>query len=239
MTTAGATLLLTAIELTLVYFAMQLPPALAFRALGKICVANMVMITLLGVKMKVLFGVTLNVGDTLYAGVMLAQGVIVYRWGRAAALTSVTMVFVTLVSIFAIGQVVKAMPLVPGDEGGLAVNYILSSSTRLIFAAFIAFAIVQSIFIVMVDTLRPHGVIIAYGVSCAICQILDSLIFYSIAFAGVMSPDAIIPAVIVGSATKIIFAIVSIPLVAYAATDNRHACGGCPMDHLRLKGLKP
>ncbi len=220
------------VEISAAIVITRLPPTICLTALGGMSVINMLLITIAGARLTLLFGFVTNVGNVLYAAVLMSQAMIIERFGGRAALMPVGMIFGSLVMVLIIGQSIKHMPAVTGNEMvAAAVNAVFALSARVVWASFVAFGIVNALFVAIYGALADKPVALRYAAVAALMQALDSVIFYGISFWGLVPPGELATAMLTGFAIKAAFALLTVPVIALVARDTRHPCVACPLIH--------
>lgn len=169
-----------------------------FRARGLIAV-NMVLISFFAAKMMATpIGVT-NVSTVLYATVVLAQFLILKRYGRDAAVGTLRMTMFALIAALSLGTVIALIPTVIGNElDAFAVDAIASTSLQVVLASLFAFIIGQSILVLVGE---KHGMFITTTAT----QLVDSALFFPIAFGAL---DGMYEIMAVGFAVKVVATLV-------------------------------
>ena len=229
MTLSETMIIVTAIiEIAMILFILHMPPGRSIRAFAKLMIINMFLIAIFGGRTKEVFGHATNIGNIMFAAVLLAQAIVVRRWGRIAALENVVMIFIAMVIMFVLAQTIKYTPAAPGDPIAESINAVLSGSAKVAHASFVAFAIVQYVFVEAMWRLRDWPTWLSYGLTAVAAQALDSAIFFGVAFGASADIETIIGMAVVGFVIKAGFAMLTVPIVA-AARVGKHPCEGCPM----------
>lgn len=221
--------LLAAAEIAAVLVAMIGRRFHVLFALAGLSMINMLMITMTGSKMTAPFGCITNVGNVFFAAVLLSQAVVIERYGDKTALAIVGLVFGALVMTFVLGQMVKHVPGVPGNEAhAAAIDAVLSQAARITFASFISFAIVNSLFVWLYRRLFRWPLAIRYAAVAVLMQILDTVIFFGVAFGGILPLEAVAEVMLAGLVIKSAFALLTVPVVQIAVARRRaEAHGAC------------
>lgn len=146
-------------------------------------VVIMVMIWFFSSKLLDVGGYVSNIWNILYAGVMLLQFVILEKLGKKFAIDTVKMVYYNLGLAFLIAYFIFLFPTVLGNEiASDHVNYIANSNLRVITWSFSAFYLWQMVFIIAHEKLKHLSIFTRYTVPMILAQIVDSFVFFPVAF---------------------------------------------------------
>lgn len=179
--------------------------------LGTVAV-NLILIGIFGLKLITVLGLTTNAGNVFYACVFLATHFILERYGKRVGIKTIWygvcfFLFFTVLSQFAARF--SGLPLTDTANG--AILTIFSFSLRVTFASILAYVFAQYANIVIYEWLRvwTKGRFLWLRINGAniISQLVDSLIFFTIAFFDLPGP-LLVQAILVGWLVKI--AVVSI-----------------------------
>ncbi len=171
-----------------------------------------------------LFGMDATLGNILYAGGFLVTDILSENYGKEDANTAVKIGFFSLISMTAIMQV--AISFTPLDiPEGLSlfngVKSIFSLMPRLAFASLVAYLVSQFHDIWLYEIIRKKFPGIKYlwlrnNGSTLVSQLLDNLIFTTIAFYGVYPINVLINIFISTYIIKFIVAICDTPFIYLA-----------------------
>lgn len=226
------TAIVAMLEVALVVIIQRLPPAIAARAFSMLSAINMVMIAFVGAKLTSVLGGITNVGNVLYAAVILAQCIVIERWGRRAAIENIALVFVAIATVFVVGQAIKHAPGVPGNGAAAHIDAVLAASPAMTFASFVAFAIVQYGIVVMYQVFAGRmSAPLRYLAAAIVAQVLDSVLFFSVAFYRAVDHAVVLEIMAVGFVIKVAFAMLTAPVLAVSRNDLRHPCTGYSIIH--------
>jgi uncharacterized PurR-regulated membrane protein YhhQ (DUF165 family) len=215
------TALIGVFEIAIVLYVVRLMPDRKTRALGALVLVNMVLISTTGAKMVQIWGGTTNMGNTLYAGVVLAQVVMLERKGRDLALQNLSVVAVAMIGFMVLAQLVRYAPALPPTADGLAIDVVLAASATTAYASLMGFAFAQYMLILLYDAFGRWGVVSRYLTASASVQAVDSAIFFSTTFNQALDARRLLESVAIGFAIKMVFALASVPVVLYAARAGR------------------
>jgi uncharacterized PurR-regulated membrane protein YhhQ (DUF165 family) len=174
--------------------------------LYRMVLVNMLLITLFGGIVAVIRGVHVNYGDIWYVGVVAAQGLLLARSGWRAGAYSVGATLGTLV--FA----VLAMLIVSTGHLVTPLWDVTVSAINFSAASFAAFAIGQAVMIATWRKMSDAPLWVRYGVSLTLCQLVDSAVFFPLAF-WQGAPDDLLSLALGGCAIKAALGWLSVPLV--------------------------
>lgn len=181
-------------------------------------IANLLFISVFGSKLVTFYGFTTNVGNVFYACVFFAIYLLIEHYGAAAARRAIWIGFLAVILFIIASQIVISL------EGSLlsattdqAIRTLFEYAPRLAFASVISFTITQYFNIWLYATLRAktgHRLLwLRVAASVLSAQALDSILFFSIAFAGTLSSPEFTHVLWVGYGIKVLIGLASIPLM--------------------------
>lgn len=177
-------------------------------------IGSLTIASVLANKIISVFGLFVPAGILAYSITFICSDVISEVWGKERAKHAVTGGFFALITTFLVIQVALAWPKAPFWEGEEAFKLILGSTSRIIIASFIAYLVSQFhdvwAFHVLKHLTNGKHLWLRNNLSTAVSQFLDSLIFVTIAFYGVMP---IWPLIIGQWVIKLLIAVMDTPLV--------------------------
>ncbi len=199
---------------TLVFLAWRLDRE---RLYGVIAIL-LILISVTGGKIVVLFGHATNTGNVLYASVFLATYFLIERYGKREGFRSIRLGLVGIVFFMILARLsVLFTGVSETEQFNGALEQLLAPSYRIAVASIIAFVCSQSLNVLLYTYLKTHtphiGLWLRANTSNLFAQILDSVLFFSIAFAGVVGTAGVIDALLTGLVIKILFIAVSAPLL--------------------------
>lgn len=161
-----------------------------------------------------------------FAGFMVPAGVLAYSvtfictdvlgelWGKEEANKMVKAGFITTIVVLALIQLSIIAPSAPFWKGQSSFVAVLGSSMRIIIASLIAYLVSQShdvwIFHLLKEKMSGKHLWLRNNLSTTISQLLDTIIFITIAFVGKMP---IMPMIFGQFIVKMIIAIIDTPIV--------------------------
>jgi len=186
----------------------------SFIILASMFVASLTIASILASKIVVIGGIFVPAGILAYSVTFLMSDTISEIWGRRVAGSVVISGFLSLVMVFCLIRLAIAMPSAPFWGGQEAFSSILSSSSRIIVASLVAYLISQYhdvwLYHLLKDKTSGKFLWLRNNASTAVSQLLDSVIFITIAFYGVMP---IVPLILGQWFVKLVIAAIDTPLV--------------------------
>ncbi len=202
------------IDLSLVVLAVRFGVA----GLTGLLVTNIILVSALGSKIISVFGHITNAGNVFYgcaffAGVMLAE-----HYGAKKAYKSVLIGFLSLVLFVLMGEFTVRSGLGTNPSSiDLAMNTLFKAVPRIALASMTAYLISQNlnIFIFSVIKKRTGAKFVALRTitSSVIGQSVDSLVFFSLAFAATLPAHLLIQAMLTGFVVKASIGVLSVPFL--------------------------
>jgi|GEM_PF-6683447 len=147
----------------------------------------LVAVNIASIQVAAIFGLPVSIGTPLYAVTFLVSNIISERYGKLEAHRAVSQGFVAIAGFVVISYVSST---IPGDNLRIAteVKEVLSRSTRLLVASFTTYMVVQHINVYIYHYARrafgEHRITLRNNVSNIVAEVLDSTIFFSLAFVG-------------------------------------------------------
>jgi queuosine precursor transporter len=188
------------------------------QGLMAIIVVNVILVSCFGALLIQLFGLTTNAGNVFYATIFLAAQITVERFGRAVAFRSIWIGFSALVLFVLMTQYSIRLAGAPDNSAlASAIQQTFAAVPRIAVASMCAYVVSQNLNIWLFATLRQKTgkrklwmrALLASGVG----QLVDSILFFSIAFAGTMSNRALLQALLAGCVIKLFVAFISLPIL--------------------------
>lgn len=179
-------------------------------------VANLILVTALSGKVVEVFGLATTIGGPFYAAIFLATDVLTEHYGKSVGHKSVWIGFFTLAMFVLFGNL--SLLVAPVDFSAdlhAAMQTVFGVSLRISFASIIAYIISQNYDVWFYHLLKTktegRRLWLRNNLTTTTSQIIDSAIFFSIAFYGVL-PNWIEVA-IVGAVIKILIAFLDTPFI--------------------------
>lgn len=207
------------IVITLVDLAIVL---LAFR-LGKpwliaIIAINLILVSTFAAKLIIIFGLVTNAANTFYAAIFLATDMLTEHYGKREGYRSVWIGFLCLVTFVILGQLVLLFSHVESTQiVSEAMDTLFGAVPRIAIASLVAYVIAQNFDVWFYHYL--HGrtgnkmLWLRNNLSTITSQLLDSIIFFSLAFYGKVPINQLIEIILTGYLVKLIVASVDTPFI--------------------------
>lgn len=183
-------------------------------------VMNAIAVAVFGGKLIPLFGFATNTGNVFYACIFAAAMILSQYYGKRAAYKSIWAVFFAMAFFTILGQLtIKLSGLTETEGVHRALHIIFSIEPRIALASMAGYLVSQNLNIWLFDYLRHRRW--GYNLSARVIasattgQFIDSIIFFLIAFLGVIAPDVLIQTILVGFFAKVVVAIFSIPFIQW------------------------
>jgi len=185
---------------------------------------NLILISVLGAKVVTAFGLVTNAGNVFYAGVFLAVQLLVERYGRKEGWHAVFTGFGAIVFFLTMSAItqfqVSANLSAPTIDADAAITTLFGFVPRIALASVTAFLAAQTVNVMLYDDMHArmgsrHLWLRSFMATVA-GQLVDSVIFFYLAFSGVLPPDLLLEAVVVGFIVKTLIGAMCIP-VLYAS----------------------
>ena len=198
----------------------------AYILLLSIFIGCITIASVLANKIITVFGLFVPAGVLAYSITFICTDVISEIWGRERANTTILGGFVALVAVLFLVQLSLAWPKAPFWDNDSAFQSVLGATSRIIVASFIAYLVSQYhdvwAFHFWKRITRQRHLWLRNNLSTAVSQFLDSFIFITIAFYGVMP----IGSLIVGQwIVKMAIAALDTPVVYAIVYLVRRKCG--------------
>lgn len=190
---------------------------------------NLIMVSVLGAKVVTAFGLVTNAGNIFYAGVFLAVQLLVERYGRKEGWRAVRLGFGAMVFFLAMSLLTQLQTgaglSAPSIDADAAITTLFGFVPRIALASVTAFLAAQVINVMLYDDMHArmgsrHLWLRSFMATVA-GQLVDSVIFFQIAFAGILPHDILLETVIVGFLVKTMVGVLCIP-VLYASRPKIH-----------------
>jgi len=174
-------------------------------------IVNMILIGMFAARLFEIGGLVSNVGNIMFASVVAMQAILITNHGHAAGLKTIAIGARSLMLFSLTGFALAKFPLVDGNhEAAIAVDQIANTSLSVITASFLAFKCGQYAFLRLLDRWKEYPLWGKYTAAMIILQIIDSLIFFPIAF-GLNSE--LLEIALVGFITKVVIGIIYLPII--------------------------
>ena len=172
-------------------------------------VVNLILIATFGAKIIPAFSFLTNSGNVFYAGVFLAMHMIIEQYGKRSAMRSMwigfgSMVFFLLMSMFAVSFIGSKESLVLNQ----AIDRVFVKVPRIALASMIAYLASQYANIWLYSyMLKKNGrkqLWLRDNLANIAGQMVDSVMFFSIAFLQILTLSELLQAIIIGYGIKVV-----------------------------------
>lgn len=204
----------TLVELVFIVLMMRLGK----EGLFAFIVTNIILVSTFGSQLIEVFGLVTNAGNVFYASIFVAANILVERYGRAVGYRSIWIGFASLVLFVLMSQfVVRNLPIADNLAVSDVIQSLFGGVPRLALASMTAYLVAQNLNVWAFDRLRHKPKPLSLGVSniasASTGQLVDSVIFFSIAFAGTLPLQGLAQAILVGFILKALIAIAGTPVL--------------------------
>ncbi len=175
-----------------------------------VIIVFLILIATVGGKIVEFFGHPTNAGNIFYASVFLATYFIIERYGRQKGIYSIwigsiAVIFFSILAYFAI--------ILDGSYSNLSLSSdiaeALSTIPRVAFASILAYIASQNlnVYLYLVLKKRTNGkyLWLRANISNAVAQVLDSVLFFILAFWGTVPFSSVIEILITGFVIKVVY----------------------------------
>lgn len=185
-------------------------------------VVFLILISVAGSKLVDFFGHETNTGNIYYASVFLATYFLIERYGRREGIRSIGIGIMFVVGFTIFLQLVVGLDSAPGANAfGNALSAALNPASRLAFASLLAYAVSQYLNVQLYSYLKEHmeairgAIWIRANISNMLAQAVDSAIFFTVAFWGVVPPGNIWEVLLTGFVIKVVYILLASPLLYF------------------------
>ncbi|MBI5456878.1 queuosine precursor transporter [Candidatus Kaiserbacteria bacterium] len=181
---------------------------------------NLILVSTFAPKLVTVFGFVSNVGNIFYGSLFIAANILVERYGTKAAFTAIWMsfagnIFFVVMSQFALRFIGETQSLATND----AISTVFASAPRTALASVVAYLLVQHFNVWLYSFVKAKTgerlLWLRHISSTTTSQLLDSVIFFSIAFYAVIPNNILVEAMIVGFVLKTAIGVVGTPLLYF------------------------
>jgi uncharacterized integral membrane protein (TIGR00697 family) len=178
----------------------------------------LILIAAVGGKIVEFFGFATNTGNIFYASVFLATYFLIERYGTREGIRSIW-IGVVAVAFFSVLARITSTLIGSGATAELdtAISVAFSPLLRLTFASLLAYAISQSlnvyVYIYLKERWEGARLWLRANVTNAIAQVVDSAVFFLVAFWGVVPFTSVWEVIVTGFILKVIFMMLASPLL--------------------------
>ena len=182
-----------------------------------ICI-SIIMCNIQTMKISEFFGLSLSLGNILYGSIFLACDILNHKYGKQWAKKATKLSFLVMIVFCVLMYLFLQFTPSPIDTSQHALEIIFSYVPRITFASLLAYYIGQTCDIHIFQFLQKRFNILwlSNNVSTAIGQTIDTLLFVSIAFIGLLAMNEIIEIIVTMVAIKLLIAVCDTPFMYIA-----------------------
>lgn len=166
-------------------------------------------------------GLETNVGNIFYAATLFGTVAAYFEHGSKFAIGIRNITLWIIAGYFVVIQTILLIDILPPDISA-ATSLLFGYAIRVVAASFVAYYIVQSSLVFMLEKMRNLHFLEAAFIATLLAQALDTAIFFPIAFYGQLSTADIVQAAIAGFIIKAVIAVLSLPFLAVLDYSRRH-----------------
>jgi hypothetical protein len=199
--------------------------------LYSVIIVFLILITAVGGKIIILFGHETNTGNIFYASVYLATYFLIERFGRKEGLYSIW-VGIIAVAFFTIAvQITIAFAGIDATAPfNAALTAVYGSALRIAFASIVAYMFSQNLnvrlYLYLKERFHRRYLWLRANICNVVSQLLDSGIFFAVAFWGVVAPSGIADIILTGLAIKIVYMMIASPLLYLNRLEEEEEANG-------------
>ncbi|MDT3779832.1 queuosine precursor transporter [Nitrospira sp. MA-1] len=211
--------LVTIIDLLFVLLAWKLGKEWVYITI----VVNVILVSTFAAKLIPIFGLVTNVSNTFYASIFIATDILTEHHGKKVGYRSIWMGFIGLVLFVSMGQFVLKFEIIPESEKvAMAMEVVFNAVPRIAIASFIAYAIAQSLdiwlFHYIGEKSKGRYLWLRNNGSTFVSQLVDSIVFFSLAFIGTVPFPVLLNIIFTGYLVKLIVAVLDTPIIYLSYT---------------------
>jgi queuosine precursor transporter len=183
-----------------------------------VIVIFLILISISGGKIVEFFGFETNTGNIFYAAIFLATYFLIERYSKQEGYRSVWVGFVGIIFFSVLLQLVVALEgstVTSNLNAALALAF--APASRLALASLCGYILAQTLNVYTYIRLKEHWgdryLWACATISNTLSQALDSIVFFGVAFWGVVPPENIGEIILMGFVIKIVFVMLAAPLL--------------------------
>lgn len=188
--------------------------------LFSLIVIFLILISLVGGKVVTYFGFPTNAGNIFYSGVFLATYFLIERYGRREGRRSILIGIVGVLCFSLMLQMaLMLIAATESEEYSAVLSAALGTSARIAFASLAAYTMSQivnvNLYIYLKERMSGMHLWLRANVANAVAQILDCLVFFTLAFGGTTTSVNIVELALTGLIIKVVFMMCAAPLLYF------------------------
>ncbi len=190
----------------------------------------LILIAIGGEKLISVFGHITNTGNIYYAGVFLATYFIIERLGKRQGIYSIWASVIFVAFFFAFIQFIVQFQGSPVTANfNTALDTTFEPFSRLTSASLIAFVLSQNLnvylYIYLKERWNGEKLWLRANIAGLAAQILDSVVFFTIAFWGVVAPANVADIIFTGLVIKVLFIAATTPFLYLNRVESEESGG--------------
>ncbi len=183
-----------------------------------VIVVNIVLVSTFAAKLIPIFGLVTNVSNSFYAAIFIATDILTEHHGKRYGYRSIAMGFVGLVLFVVMGQcVLQFTPIEDSEPVSNAMTTLFNAVPRIAAASFVAYAIAQSFDVWFFHFIHQQTggrfLWLRNNLSTIVSQLIDSIVFFSLAFGGTVPFATLLNIIATGYLIKLVVAILDTPFI--------------------------
>jgi len=177
-----------------------------------------VMANIQTIKISDFFGFSLSLGNIVYAGIFLSTDILNQKYGKKSAETSVKLSFIVMIAFTILMYIFLYFIPNAYDTSQNSLEAIFNIMPRIAIASLLAYFTSQFVDIHIFDKLKQkyNKIWLSNNASTIIGQTLDTIIFVSVAFIGILPFNEVIEIIITMLVIKFIITIADTPFMYLA-----------------------
>lgn len=186
--------------------------------LYSVIIVFLILISSVGGKIVEFFGFQTNTGNIFYASVFLATYFLIERYGKREGVRSIWIGIIAVVFFSVLARITTVLFGSASTDGlNAAISLTFAPVLRLAFASLLAYALSQSfniyLYIYLKEQWRGARLWLRANISNILAQVVDSTVFFTVAFAGVVPLASVWEVLATGFVIKVVFMMLASPLL--------------------------
>ncbi|HWP61764.1 MAG TPA: queuosine precursor transporter [Candidatus Paceibacterota bacterium] len=178
----------------------------------------LLLVSTFGGKVAVFFGHSTNTGNIFYASVYLATYFVIERYGAREGLYSIWVGVLGVTVFLLLGGLSVLLVSVPATANlSAALSMAFAPVPRIAFASMVAYVVSQNFNVRLYIRLKRQSgsehLWWRANAANAVAQVIDSIVFFVVAFIGSVPGPDIIGIILTGLAIKIVYMMIASPLL--------------------------
>lgn len=206
--------LTSVVDLSLILIAFRLGKSWLFALLA----INLILVSIFGAKLTEIFGFITNAGNVFYAAVFLATHLLIEHYGKKEGYRTIGIGLLSAILFITMSQLTLLFSTSSESASANdAMQVLFKGTPRIALASMIAYFFAQIVNITLYNFLKnmTGGKLLWFrdNLSNIVAQFIDSCIFFSIAFYGILSNDILFQSIFAGYLIKLIVGLLGTPFL--------------------------